>query len=116
MWIEVGLKLGCGLILGLFPVSTQRLFGLPPSAGAFWPRLLAAILVGTGLATVLQAVIKPGSGLGLAGSMAINLTAAAVVTGQLMMRRAASTRRGNATLWTLVITLAGLSLVELAYI
>jgi hypothetical protein len=116
MWIEVALKLGSGLILGLLPVASPRLFGLPPSAGAFWPRLLAAVLVGVGLAILLQAIIKPGSGLGLGGSMAINLTAAAVVTGQLVMGRAATTRRGNATLWALVVTLTGLSLVELAYI
>jgi hypothetical protein len=116
LWIEVALKLGSGLILGVFSVTSPRLFGLPPSASTFWPRLLAGVLVGVGLATILQATIAPGRGLGLAGLMAINLVAAALVTGQLVMGRTITTRRGKATLWALVITLTGLSLVELAYI
>jgi hypothetical protein len=102
LWAEAVLKLGSGLILLLFPVSSPRLFGLPATAGPFWTRLLAAVLCGMGL--------------GLAGSMAINLTAAAVVAGQLVVGRAAATRRGALTLWALVITLTGISLVELAYI
>jgi hypothetical protein len=116
LWIEVALKLGSGLILGVFAVTSPRLFGLPSSASTFWPRLLAAVLIGVGLATVLQASITPGRGLGLAGLMAINLIAAVVVTGQLVMGQTVSTRRGKATLWALVITLTGLSLCELAYI
>jgi hypothetical protein len=115
MWFEVALKLGCGLILGLFPVSSPRLFGLPSPSGPFWPRLLAAVLIGIGLAVVLQTSLTPGRGLGLAGLMAINLVAAAVATGQLVMG-SITTRRGTATLWALAITLTGLSLVELAYV
>jgi hypothetical protein len=116
LWAEVALKLGSGLMLLLFPVSSPRLFGLPATAGPFWTRLLAAVLCGLGLATLLHGSIAPGRGLGLGGSMAINLTAAAVVAGQLVIGRAATTRRGSLTLWALVITLTGLSLVELAYI
>ncbi len=115
MWIEVALKLGSGVILGLFSVTSPRLFGLPPTTGTFWQRLLAAVLVGIGLATILQATITPGRGIGLAGLMAINLVAAAVATGQLVMGTI-TTRRGKATLWALVLTLTGLSLVELAHI
>jgi hypothetical protein len=115
IWTEIALKLGSGLILGIVPASS-RLFGLPPSTGSFWPRLLAAVLVGAGLAIVLDALVTPGKGLGLAGCMAINLTAAAVVTGQLVMGRTVTTRRGKATLWLLVAALTVLSLVELAYI
>jgi hypothetical protein len=120
LWSEVALKVGSGLILGLFPVQSPRLFGLPPTAGPFWTRLMAAILVGIGLASLLQVLSLHGtvkaSGLGLGGSMALNLTAAAVVTGQLVTRRAATTRRGKATLWALAITLSTISFVELAYI
>jgi hypothetical protein len=116
LWTEVALKLGSGLILVLFSVTSPRLFGLPPTGGSFWPRLLAAVLVGVGLATVLQASLTPGRGLGLAGLMAINLVAAAVVTGQLVMGETVTTKRGKATLWALVVTLTGLSLVELAYV
>jgi hypothetical protein len=121
LWSEVALKVGSGLILGLFPVQSPRAFGLPPTAGPFWTRLLAAVLVGIGLASLLHVLslhgtITKGSGLGLGGSMALNLTAAAVLTGQLVTRKAATTRRGKATLWVLVIVLTTISLVELAYI
>ena len=115
-WAEILLKLGGGLAFGLFPITTIRLFGLPAPAGPFWPRLLASVLVGLGLATFLHATIAPGKGLGLAGSMAINLTAAAMIAAQLTMAQAAKTRRGNAALWCLAAGLVGLSLVELAYI
>ena len=118
IWTEIALKLGSGVILGALPITSSRLFGLPSSAGSFWPRLLAAVLIGAGLAIVLDSLITPGKGLGLAGCMAINLTAAAVVTGQLVMggTRTVVTKRGRATLWALVVALTGLSLVELAYI
>jgi hypothetical protein len=116
LWIEVALKLGSGLIFLIFSVTSPRLFGLPPTGGSFWPRLLAAVLVGVGIATVLQATITPGRGLGLAGLMAINLIAAAVVTGQLVMGKTVTTRRGMATLWALVMMLTGISLVELAHV
>jgi hypothetical protein len=121
LWCEVALKCGSGLILGLFPVRSPRAFGLPPTAGPFWTRLLAAVLVGIGLGSLLHVLslhgaIAKGSGLGLGGSMALNLTAAAVVTGQLVVGKAATTRRGKVTLWALVLALTALSFIELAYI
>jgi hypothetical protein len=122
LWLEVALKLTGGLTLALIPVTASRLVGLPISGTAFWPRLLGAVLIGLALATLLQGdtllkgAFTHGRGLGLAGSIAINLTSAAILTAQLVMTRAAATRRGNGALWALVAVLTGLSLFELAYV
>jgi hypothetical protein len=122
LWLEIGLKLAGGLTLALVPVTASRVFGLPISGSAFWPRLLGAVLVGLALATVLQGdtllkgAFTHGRGLGLAGAIAVNLTSAAMLAAQLVMARAAATKRGNAALWALVLLLTALSLFELAYV
>jgi hypothetical protein len=122
LWTEIVLKIGSGVLLGLFPATTSKLFGLPASGDTFWQRLLAGLLIGLGLATVLQGstvlqgAFTPGRGLGLAGSMAVNLSAAAMIAAHLSIGRHAIKRRGTLLLWGVVIVLTGLSLAELAFV
>ena len=73
LWIETLLKLAGGLSLLLAPVTVIRLFGLPASNAALWPRLLGAVLVGLSAATYIEGAWPGSRGLGLAGCIVINL-------------------------------------------
>lgn len=114
--IEVVMKLSGGLLLLLAPVTVARLLGLSRPESGFWPRLLGAALLGMGTATAIETWLAKSNGLGLAGSVAINLIAAFVIVAMLLMQSGAPTRRGRMTLWILAALLALLALVEIAYI
>ncbi len=115
LWIETVLKLSGGLALSLAPLLVIKALGLPPSQSTFWPRLLGAILIGLGAATLLQGASSDARALGLAGCIVINLTSAAMITVLAVLGAASATRRGTAVLWTLVVVLVVLSLFEIAH-
>ena len=112
--VETLLKLAGGLSLLLAPVTVIRLLGLPASAAGFWPRLLGALLVGLSAATYIEGAWPGSPGLGLAGCIAVNLAAAAVVATAAVLGNGADTRRGRAALWLLVGALMLLVLFEIA--
>lgn len=112
-WIEACLKLGSGLALIAAPRPLARLLGLPSVEQSFWPRLLGALLTGLGVASLLE--VRMQGGLGLAGSIAVNLALAAMIGALLALGRASTTRRGRFILWVVAAALAILSLVEIAY-
>jgi hypothetical protein len=113
LWIEACLKLGTGLALIVAPRTLARLFGLPSADQAFWPRLLGALLIGLAAASLLE--MRTQGGLGLGGSIAVNLAAAAMIGALLILGRAGKTMRGRFLLWVAAATLVILSLVEIAY-
>lgn len=113
LWIEACLKLGSGVALVATPRTLARLFGLPSANQPFWPRLLGALLMGLGVASLLE--VRMQGGLGLAGSIAVNLAGAAMIGALLFLGRAGRTMRGRLLLWLAVAALVILSLVEIAY-
>lgn len=115
LWIETVLKLAGGLVLLVAPRVAIAMLGLPPGAGAFWPRLLGGVLVGIAAALYIEGALPGSKGLGLAGVVMINLAAATIAAGQLATRKASPSARGTIVLWLLVALLFLLSLVEIAY-
>ncbi|MFM9849951.1 MAG: ABC transporter permease [Hyphomicrobiaceae bacterium] len=113
LWIEACLKLGTGLALIIAPRTFARLFGLPSADQPFWPRLLGALLIGLAAASLLE--VRMHGGLGLGGSIAVNLASAAMIGALLILGRAGKTLRGRFLLWVATIALVALSLVEIAY-
>jgi hypothetical protein len=113
LWIEACLKLGTGLALVAVPRTLARLLGLPSADQPFWPRLLGALLIGLGVASLLE--VRMQGGLGLAGSVAVNLAGAAMISTLLVLGRAGKTMRGRFLLWLAAATLVSLGLVEIAY-
>ena len=116
LWIETLLKLAGGLALCLAPLTVIRLFGLPPAGSGFWPRLLGAVLIALSVASFLEGATLSTGGLGLAGSLAINLSAVAMISTHLMLGAGPQTRRGRVVLWLLVAALSLLALFEIAHI
>ncbi len=104
-----------GALLILAPGLTIKLIGLPKSDGNFWPRMLGALLLGLAIASLLQGTLRAQGGLGLTGSIAVNLTVTAVLGSLLILGPATPTKRGRLALWCLMILLTLLSLAELAF-
>jgi hypothetical protein len=115
LWIEACLKLAGGLALVTAPRTLARLLGLPSADDRFWPRLLGAVLIGLATASLIESRNPGAGGLGLAGSIAVNLAGATMIGALLMLDRAGRTRRGKLLLWIVVAMLVLLSLVEVAY-
>jgi hypothetical protein len=113
LWIEACLKLAGGLALTVAPRTLARLLGLPSADQPFWPRLLGALLIGLAAASLLEARMQ--GGLGLAGSIAVNLAGAAMIGALLILGRAGNTRRGRLLLWLIAGALVVLGLVEIAH-
>jgi hypothetical protein len=115
LWIEACLKLAGGLMLVTAPRVLARLLGLPSADDRFWPRLLGAVLIGLAAASLIEGRRPGAGGLGLAGSIAINLAGAAMISALLILHRAGNTRRGRVLLGLLAALLVLLSLIEIAY-
>ena len=113
LWIEACLKLGTGFALVVVPRTLARLLGLPSADQGFWPRLLGALLIGLGIASLLE--VRMQGGLGLAGSVAVNLAGSAMIAALLILGRAGKTMRGRFLLWLAAAALVILGLVEIAY-
>ncbi len=115
LWLETLLKAGCGLALVAAPISVIRLLGLSNPGQAFWPRLLGALLIGCGAAAYIEGAWAGSRGLGLAGLVIINLLSAAALAGTVIFGTAAPSRRGAFAVWSAVVVLFVLSLVEIAH-
>ncbi len=116
LWLETVLKLTGGLALVLVPGLVIKILGLPPAERNFWPRALGAVLLGLAAGTFIEGSLENARGLGLAGSVAINLVAAAVLGSLATLRLGPTTQRGQAVLWALVVVLIVLSLFEIAHV
>jgi hypothetical protein len=115
LWLETLLKAGCGLALVVAPVTVIRLLGLSNPGHAFWPRLLGAVLIGCGAAAYIEGAWPQSRGLGLAGIVIINLLSSGALAAMLMLGAAAPSRRGTFVVWSAVVLLFVLSLVEIAH-
>ena len=112
--VEILLKLVSGLVLVLAPLSVIKLLGLPRTESGFWPRLLGAVLVGMAIALYLEGR-QPGShGIGLSGCVIVNFSAVSILGGSLALEAGPPSARGRAVVWTLVVLLVCLSVLEIA--
>jgi len=116
LWIELVSKLAAGLILVAVPLTAIKVMGLPRAPTAFWPRLLGGVLIGIAAATYMDASVRLGHGLSLAGSMVINLATGLTLGSMLFLKQGPETVRGRGMLWLVTVCLIGLALIEIAYI
>jgi hypothetical protein len=115
LWLETLLKLAGGALLVLAPLTTIKVLGLPPSASAFWPRILGVALLGMAAAIFVEGTWGSSRGLGVRGVIVINITSAAIIALMAMFGSGAPTRRGSLALWGLVVLLFVLVLFEIAH-
>ncbi len=107
------------LLLGFFLLASPRSFfdalGLPWPGRSLYVAILGGVLVGIGIALLLESSRVGGLvGLGLAGAVAINLTAGLVIAAWLLLSGANGVSgMGQIVLWLLVVFLVGLSSAEI---
>ncbi len=113
LWIETLLKLAAGLVLVLAPLSTIKLLGLPRTETGFWPRLLGALLIGLAGALYVEGSSPGSQGLGLAGCVIVNFSAASMLGGMLALEAGPPSTRGRAVVWGIVVLLVLLGVLEI---
>lgn len=116
LMIDAIINLALGVLLVLFPSGVVGLLGIPPAESGFYPNILGGVLLGIGIALLLQyfGSGRGMSGLGLAGAISINLCAGLVLAAWLVWGGLAIPARGHALLWAVVIVVVGLGLIEMA--
>jgi hypothetical protein len=113
--IDAAINLVLGLVLILLAPQAFAVLGVPQTDTLFYPHILGAVLVGIGLALIIQWRRRPGglAGLGLGGAIAINLCGGLALAAWLVFGGLALPLRGFMFLWGLVCLLVGISVVEL---
>ena len=102
------------LLLGYSP-GIVTFLGVPSVDHSFYPTILGGVLIGIGVALLVEYFRGPrGSiGLGLGGAIAINLCGGSVLALWLLAGDLVLPARGWIFLWTLAVILVGISGVEL---
>ena len=105
-----------GILLLAYSSGLVSILGVPPSDNFFYPNILGAVLLGIGIALVIEAFRKRKdkyTGLGLLGAVIINICGGTVLLIWLLSGGLNLPQKGLVFLWTLDVLLLGISFVEL---
>ena len=105
-----------GILLLAYSPGLVSILGVPPSDNFFYPNILGAVLLGIGIALVIEAFRKRNdkyTGLGLLGAVIINICGGTVLLIWLLSGGLNLPQKGLLFLWTLDVLLLGISFVEL---
>ncbi|KPL19610.1 MAG: hypothetical protein AMJ92_02315 [candidate division Zixibacteria bacterium SM23_81] len=113
--IDAAINLVLGFLLLVFPLDVFQLLGLPIEAPSFYTSILGGVLVGAGIALLIERFRSPADmvGLGLGGAITINIYAALILAGWLVSGKLSLPLRGRLVLWGLVVILVAISWFEL---
>jgi len=113
--IDAFVNLLLGLALLLLPAGLIELLGLPPTSTHFYTSILGAVLVGIGLALLIEVrgEERGSRGLGLRGAIAINLCGAGVLVTWLLRGDLEMPRRGHLVLWLVALAVLAIAVAEL---
>ncbi len=119
--VDAGVNFMLGiLLLLLVPLpKLSSILGVPMVEVPFYASILGGVLVGIGIALLVEVRRRGGNkavGLGKGGAVAINLCGGLVLMGWLIFGRLGLPIRGTVFLWALVVLLVGLSGLELLMI
>ena len=105
-----------GLVLLLSPSRLAHALDLPAIATGFYPSLLGAVLLGIGLALLVERYLCGfgARGLGLAGAVAINLCGGIALILWLVAGQLRVAARGLATLWAVAGVVLLLAVMEIS--
>jgi len=113
--IDGAVNIGLGLLLLLIPLGSAEVVGAPRSNMDFYPTILGGVLLGVGIALLIEryGYKRNVRGLGLDGAIAINFCGATPLLIWLVAAPPDLPTRGTFTLWTIVVLVYGVGLVEL---
>jgi hypothetical protein len=111
---DAAINLILGVLLMAFPAKLVKALGIPLSDPSFYATILGGVLFGIGLALLLECYRKSNRfiGLGLGGAIAINLCGGLVLAVWLLSNALRLPLRGQIFLWSLVLLLVGISVLE----
>jgi len=112
--VDAAINLILGALLMAFPAKLIKALGVPMADPSFYPTILGGVLFGIGLALLIECYRKSSRfvGLGLGGAIAINLCGGLVLAAWLISDRLTLPLRGQIFLWSLVVLLVAISLLE----
>ena len=102
-----------GAVLVVAPVRLATWLGLPDVTPGFFASLFGAVLVGIGIALLLERHRRTGDALGLTGALVINSCFGLALVGWLLVGGLQLPVRGALVLWALAVILIVLSVIEL---
>ena len=113
--LDAAINLILGVLLAVFPKSVVDFLGVPDSNTKFYPSILGAVLIGIGVALVIEYCRRPTgpAGLGLHGAIAINLSGAMFLVGWLLIGNLEIPLRGQVFLLSLAVLLIVIGILEL---
>jgi len=116
--LDAIINLVLGLLLLIFPIGLIEWLGVPIPVSNFYANILGAVLLGIGIALLIEIFgEKVGlSGLGVGGAISINLCGAVVLALWLIFGAMTIPVRGYLFLWSLVILVSSVSVVEIFYL
>ena len=112
--IDSAINCFLGIVLLAYSEPVITFFGLPETESGFYPNILGAVLLGIGIALLIELYSKADfSGLGLAGAICINMIGGIVLFLWLLFGDLPVPLRGKIILWSLVVILVVISFIEL---
>jgi len=106
------LKLMWGMALVLSFGRLMAALGLPSSESRFYPRLLGSLLVGVGLALMIEALPTGWRGLGAGGAAVVNFAVAAMLVLLLIGRSGRTNAMGRRLLLIMAGSLLAMGALE----
>ena len=103
-----------GILLLLFPFGVAGILGVPQPESNFYPTILGGVILGIGIALLLEAYGERwgARGLGLGGAIAINFCGAGILMVWLIFEPLNLPLRGLIILWVIAISVCGLGILE----
>jgi hypothetical protein len=113
--IDSIINLILGILLLLFPLGIARYLGVPESELAFYPTILGAVLLGIGIALLIELNKESFkfSGLGLGGAIIINLLGSIVLLLWLIFKDLRIPMHGEILLWIIGLSIFSIAVIEL---
>ena len=111
--VDAAINLVIGIIL-IFYRGFVQVLGIPPTSTSFYANILGAVLLGIGIALVMEYFRKPDGmvGLGLGGAISINLCGGVALILWLIFGSLNIPRHGLIILWVLAVVVIAISIIE----
>ncbi|MFC1581166.1 hypothetical protein ACFL4N_09710 [Thermodesulfobacteriota bacterium] len=112
--IDGVVNLALGILLLLFPAGILTLFGLPPTDTYFYASILGAVILGIGIALLLElwGFGRGIRGLGLGGAIVINFCGSGALLAWLLFSHFNIPMRGHIILWAVAVMVLGIGVAE----
>jgi len=103
-----------GILLLLFPLGVAEILGIPQPPSNFYPTILGGVILGIGIALLLEAYGQPRRirGLGLGGAIVINICGASILALWLVFEPLNLPLRGLIILWVVAVVVLGIGILE----